>query len=197
MNDVQSDASRVAGHAGRNALSDTRARSREGNNAPLGLSDVAVQQVSDGLALDWVGMEGIALPVELAGQRIEVKVNAGVSLDARDARGIHMSRLYLALEDLAEGVLTLSRLDACLARFLDSHADLSRSASLALEGRMLLKRPGAGQRSGWLEGLPLQPGSGTPRGTAVGDLATRGGLFLHLSLFCGAGTSIDTAAVRA
>ena len=150
MNEAQIEVSQAGGNTGSNTVSDTDTRGRERIDAPQGLSDVAVQQVSEGVALDWVGMEGIALPVELAGQRIEAQVNAGVSLDVPEARGIHMSRLYLALDELAEGPLTLSRLDTCLARFLDSHDGLSRSASLSLKGRLLLKRPAlVSDLAGW------------------------------------------------
>ncbi|MEQ5820656.1 GTP cyclohydrolase FolE2 [Halomonas sp. SCS19] len=154
MNDAQIEASQAVNDTVsdtvNDTVSDTDARGREPIDDPQRLSDVAVQQVSQGVALDWVGMEGIALPVELAGQRIEARVNAGVSLDAPEARGIHMSRLYLALDDLTEEALTLPRLDACLARFLDRHEGLSRSASLSLEGRLLLKRPAlVSDLAGW------------------------------------------------
>ncbi len=47
-------------------------------------------------------------------------------------RGIHMSRLYLALAELEQGELDLSCLRAVLQRFLDSHAGLSRRAYLRL-----------------------------------------------------------------
>ena len=58
------------------------------------LPDVASQAASDTLALDWVGMQGIALPLRLHGERLNALADAGVSLDAAAARGIHMSRLY-------------------------------------------------------------------------------------------------------
>lgn len=43
-------------------------------------------------------MCGIALPIVIDGQQLTAKVDAGVSLDDAQARGIHMSRLFLALE---------------------------------------------------------------------------------------------------
>ena len=38
----------------------------------------------------WVGMEGVALPVRLAGSQVNANVSAGVSLEEAGARGIHM-----------------------------------------------------------------------------------------------------------
>ncbi|WP_177318486.1 GTP cyclohydrolase, FolE2/MptA family, partial [Pseudomonas sp. R62] len=63
----------------------------------LTLPDIAAQSARLALPLDWVGMRGIALPVVLEGQCLSARVDAGVSLDDGEARGIHMSRLYLAL----------------------------------------------------------------------------------------------------
>ena len=53
--------------------------------------------------LKWVGMEKIALPLKLAQPHVDVHLNAKadvfVSLDS-NAKGIHMSRLYLLLNQL-------------------------------------------------------------------------------------------------
>ncbi|MBN0031129.1 GTP cyclohydrolase I FolE2, partial [Pseudomonas aeruginosa] len=91
---------------------------------------MARQTTTADLPLDWVGMQGIALPVQICGQRVAAEADAGVSLDDPQARGIHMSRLYLALAELEQGELDLSCLRAVLQRFLDSHAGLSRRAYL-------------------------------------------------------------------
>ena len=66
----------------------------------LTLPDIAAQASRQALPLDWVGMCGIALPILIDGQRLTATADAGVSLDDGSARGIHMSRLYLALEML-------------------------------------------------------------------------------------------------
>lgn len=114
------------------------------------LSDVASGLASQDGTLAWVGMENIDVPVLLAGQPLNGKVAAGVSLDAADARGIHMSRLYLALEALEHQEITLSRVNAVLQRFLDSHDDLSNTAFLDLSGDVLIKRPALiSPRAGW------------------------------------------------
>lgn len=95
-------------------------------------------------------MQGIALPVQIGGQRVAAEADAGVSLDDPQARGIHMSRLYLALAELEQGELDLSCLRAVLQRFLDSHAGLSRRAYLRLRLAPLLRRPAlVSPLSGW------------------------------------------------
>lgn len=117
----------------------------------LVLPDIASQTRSDqGIPLKWVGMQGIALPVRVAEQQVRALIDAGVSLDTPDARGIHMSRLYLALERLEQQELTAPLLDEVLDHFLDSHCDLSKSASLRLKADALFKRPALlSQLGGW------------------------------------------------
>ncbi len=116
----------------------------------LTLPDIARQTTTADLPLDWVGMQGIALPVQIGGQRVAAEADAGVSLDDPQARGIHMSRLYLALAELEQGELDLSCLRAVLQRFLDSHAGLSRRAYLRLRLAPLLRRPAlVSPLSGW------------------------------------------------
>ncbi|AHZ70580.1 MULTISPECIES: GTP cyclohydrolase FolE2 [Pseudomonas] len=107
----------------------------------LTLPDIAAQASRQALPLDWVGMCGIALPVLFDGQRLSAKVDAGVSLDDGEARGIHMSRLYLALEALEQENLTPALLRRALQRFLDSHEGLSHGAYLKIDADLLLKRP--------------------------------------------------------
>ncbi|WNF55655.1 GTP cyclohydrolase FolE2 [Pseudomonas sp. SG20052] len=107
----------------------------------LTLPDIAAQASRQALPLDWVGMCGIALPMLFDGQRLSAKVDAGVSLDDGEARGIHMSRLYLALEALEQENLTPALLRRVLQRFLDSHEGLSHGAYLKIDADLLLKRP--------------------------------------------------------
>ncbi|WP_043241792.1 GTP cyclohydrolase FolE2 [Pseudomonas solani] len=106
------------------------------------LPDMAIQNAPCHGALDWVGMGDIALPLILCGQPVQARVDIGVSLDDANTRGIHMSRLYLALgEELGNRPATLPALRQLLQRCLDSHEGLSRSASLELRGELLLERP--------------------------------------------------------
>jgi GTP cyclohydrolase I len=107
----------------------------------LKLPDIAAQTQEYALPLDWVGMRGIALPVEFDGRTAAAKVDAGVSLIDGSSRGIHMSRLYLALEALEHQPLTPIAIRQLLTDFLCSHEGLSSSAYLRLSFEHLLKRP--------------------------------------------------------
>ncbi|MQT47438.1 GTP cyclohydrolase I FolE2 [Pseudomonas helleri] len=116
----------------------------------LTLPDIASQNARQIVPLDWVGMCGIALPIVIEGQRLTATADAGVSLDDGEARGIHMSRLYLALEMLESQDLNPLLLKKNLQQFLDSHDDLSICAYLRIHTQMLLKRPAlVSPLSGW------------------------------------------------
>lgn len=116
----------------------------------LTLPDIASQNARQSLPLEWVGMCGIALPVLINAQRHTATADAGVSLDDGEARGIHMSRLYLALEVLESQELNPLLLKIILQRFLDSHDDLSICAYLRIHTQLLLNRPAlVSPLSGW------------------------------------------------
>jgi len=126
------------------------------NTARL-LPDVAVHaQPHLAGALDWVGMADIQVPVLFdAGdgevQRASARVGAFVNLNRPDKRGIHMSRLYLQVEQaLSTQVLTADSLHALLRGFLDSHKDLSDRACLSIHFEQLVRRPALrSANSGW------------------------------------------------
>ena len=120
------------------------------------LPDVADDAAAAARALDWVGMERIALPVLVQaeqGQALQVPAEVDVFVDLRDpaARGIHMSRLYLRLQDgLSSDPLTPSRLRRVLQDCVESQGALSASARLALRYDLMLRRPAlATANSGW------------------------------------------------
>jgi GTP cyclohydrolase IB len=126
-------------------------------NALRAMPDVAEQAQPD-LAgrLDWVGMEEIQAPVLIAHpgaqtQRFGARVAAFVNLKRADARGIHMSRLYLHLDrHLSAEPLTPCSLRRLLRDFLDSHADLSDRAQVRIRFDHLVRRPAlASDNSGW------------------------------------------------
>jgi GTP cyclohydrolase I len=121
------------------------------------LPDVASDAQTDiACALDWVGMENIALPVRLPGADgamlpCAARVSAFVNLADATARGIHMSRLYLQLDRvLGAETLTPASLRRLLHDFLDSHAGLSDRAMLRIAFDHLLRRPAlVSDNSGW------------------------------------------------
>ncbi|WP_442110988.1 GTP cyclohydrolase FolE2 [Pseudomonas sp. NUPR-001] len=114
------------------------------------LPDIAAQANRSSLPLDWVGMCNIALPVLLDGRTLRATADAGVSLDDGSARGIHMSRLYLALETFEQQPLTPQLLHQVLLNFLESHTGLSAAAYLDLRFDYMIKRPALiSPLSGW------------------------------------------------
>ncbi len=126
------------------------------NTARL-LPDVAVHaQPHLAGALDWVGMADIQVPVlfdagDGQAQRSSARVGAFVNLNRPDKRGIHMSRLYLQVEQaLGTQTLNASMLHALLRGFLESHKDLSDRACLSIRFEHLVRRPALkSANSGW------------------------------------------------
>jgi GTP cyclohydrolase I len=121
------------------------------------LPDVAVHaQPHLAGALDWVGMADIQVPVHFdAGDgqvhRASAKVGAFVNLKRADKRGIHMSRLYLQVEQvLSAQPLTVDTLQGLLRGFLESHKDLSDRACLSIKFEQLVRRAALrSDNSGW------------------------------------------------
>lgn len=107
-------------------------------------------------ALDWVGMGDIEVPVRIADadgsvMQVPARVTAYVNLNNAEARGIHMSRLYLLVDRLL-GSETLSpcAVRRVLKEFLASHADLSNRALLRIEFDYMVRRKAlVSDNSGW------------------------------------------------
>jgi GTP cyclohydrolase I len=128
---------------------------------PSPLPDVAADPVALARPLDWVGMDNIALPVRIAGQggepmQVAASVDVAVDLRDPDARGIHMSRLYLRLQDaFAAEAITPGGLRRVLDDLVDSQQGLSASARLAVRYEHLLQRGSlASGLQGW-KGYPV------------------------------------------
>ncbi len=95
--------------------------------------------------LQWVGMQGIDLPVTLTepGYRrsLHACADAQVDLPAAHIKGIHMSRLYRLLDGLGEDALTPERIQQVLQAMIDSHRDCnSSSARIGLSFNLLVRR---------------------------------------------------------
>ncbi len=108
-------------------------------------------------ALDWVGMDAVEMPVLLSGgpddepQRLSARIAVAVNLRRADARGIHMSRLYLQLDrHLSADPVTPASLRRLLRDFLASHEALSDRARVRLQCDYLVRRAAlASDNSGW------------------------------------------------
>ncbi|WP_045495008.1 GTP cyclohydrolase FolE2 [Pseudomonas sp. StFLB209] len=122
------------------------------------LPDVALTEISAALMpLDWVGMQGIELPLRLdePGQKYPLHASADVQVELADpsVKGIHMSRLYRLLDGFAEQqTLTVQSVYALLEAMVESHADCRSSrARLRLAFSLLCRRPAlvTAGLSGW------------------------------------------------
>lgn len=117
------------------------------NRNPALLPDVAGDAVALARPLDWVGMDHIALPVRIpdgAGGQLQVAADIDVAVNLADAgaRGIHMSRLYLQLqESLARETITPAGLRHLLQDGIASQQGLATQASLRIRYDALLQRP--------------------------------------------------------
>lgn len=111
--------------------------------SPMSMPDIANQarSVLTG-TLDLVGMSDIEVPLRMGAHLIPARAAAYVSLDDPEAKGIHMSRLFLALQDhLASDECSPALLQNMLTAFITSHADLSQRARVELAFDLPLRRP--------------------------------------------------------
>ena len=96
--------------------------------------------------LDWVGMSNIEMPIMVASEgeperMVSAHVDAFVNLKEAKAKGIHMSRLYLLLDDLSNNeVLNYTNLATLLDNFISSHHDLSDNAKVQFSFDYHLRR---------------------------------------------------------
>jgi GTP cyclohydrolase I len=162
---LNADASRLIGfHTMRNQLLQ-KMRASSIRDYVLMRTDDAIGLMPDvaaqthpylGAALDWVGMDGIEMSVRFdAGdgdvQRSSARVGAFVNLTRPDRRGIHMSRLYLLMDEyLSARTLDASMLEHLLRAFLESHRDLADRARISIRFEQLIRRAALrSENSGW------------------------------------------------
>lgn len=110
------------------------------------LADVSITDTPPGLlSLDWVGMQGIDLPIEIAEpgyrRQLHARVDAQVNLPAAHVKGIHMSRLYRLLDGAGErSTLSPDVLASVLHAMVDSHRDCETTGARLRFGFALLAR---------------------------------------------------------
>ncbi|NIM70556.1 MAG: GTP cyclohydrolase I FolE2 [Xanthomonadales bacterium] len=103
-------------------------------------------QVAVGGKIEWVGMNEIEVPVRIeddAGNLIQSTaiVTAYVNLVEPDVRGIHMSRLYLHLDQaFRDRPLSPAALRQILRSFLESHEELSDRALVRVDFDYVIRR---------------------------------------------------------
>ena len=114
---------------------------------PTSMPDIAnhTKAQTEG-TLDWVGMSNIEMPIIVASKNeaermVSAHVDAFVNLKEPKAKGIHMSRLYLLIDDLSNnGVLNHQTLVTLLDGFISSHEDLSDNAKVQFSFDYHLRR---------------------------------------------------------
>jgi GTP cyclohydrolase I len=106
--------------------------------------------------LDWVGMSNIEMPIMVASQgenerMVSAFVDAYVNLKEPQAKGIHMSRLYLLLDELSTSdTLDFQSLVNLLDGFISSHHDLSDNAKVQFRFDYHLRRKSlVSGKQGW------------------------------------------------
>jgi len=106
--------------------------------------------------LDWVGMSNIEMPIMVASKgqserMVSAHVDAFVNLKEAQAKGIHMSRLYLLIDDLStSNVLNYQSLVSLLDGFISSHQDLSDQAKVQFSFEYHLRRKSLiSGKAGW------------------------------------------------
>ncbi|MEZ4814545.1 MAG: GTP cyclohydrolase FolE2 [Bdellovibrionota bacterium] len=101
-----------------------------------------------------VGMTEIELPVlfEVDSQmhRMPAKASAFVSLDKESVKGIHMSRLFSRLQQLADAPLTAALLESVVKGFQESHEGSSLDSELRVAFQIMKRKTSLlSNMSGW------------------------------------------------
>ncbi len=106
--------------------------------------------------LDLVGMSRIEAPIVLTAvdgspRQVLAQIDAFVNIADPKAKGIHMSRLFLEIEEkLSQTPLSLGLLKKVLSNFIESHQGLSDTALIRIHFNDFVKRPALkSDYSGW------------------------------------------------
>ncbi|WP_179952116.1 GTP cyclohydrolase FolE2 [Marinicella rhabdoformis] len=128
----------------------------DSSNQSCTLPDIAAEEKAKvGGQLQWVGMSDMEMPLKLNAdtdmQTSIAQVRAEVSLDDVESRGIHMSRLYLACDEVFTAqAIDFAVLHSLTDRFIETHKDLSQNALIEVESEALLRRNAlVSEYAGW------------------------------------------------
>lgn len=106
-------------------------------------------------ALQWVGMEDISLPLQFKVSEkhiahVVAHADSYVNLAVDDAKGIHMSRLYLLLNQFSNQSFEQASVEKLLNDMVESQGGLSTSAKLSFQFELALNKPSlSGLHSGY------------------------------------------------
>lgn len=91
--------------------------------------------------IDWVGMDNLALPVVFNEEQVLASADVHVNVLDPSAKGIHMSRLFLAVEkNLLKKNLNVKALHDVMNKLIESQSGLSDSARLNLKWNQPIRR---------------------------------------------------------
>ena len=113
----------------------------------LDMPDVANKALTKAQkTLDWVGMSNVHQPLRVKdgdeNKEVHASIQVYVNLADPMAKGIHMSRLYLLLDEHATtNPLTATGLKTLFGSILESHNDLSTNAFVQFEFDHFIRRP--------------------------------------------------------
>ena len=148
--------------------------------------------------LDWVGMSNVHVPLQVSDggvvRNVAAKSQIYVNLEDPQAKGIHMSRLYLMLDASAStNALTPAVMTELLDDVLKSHTDLSSRAFIQFDFEYLLRRPALlSDNSGW-NSYPV-----LLKGTFIdGELHIELGITVRYSSTCPCSAALSRQVIQA
>ncbi len=128
----------------------------DSTNQSCTLPDIAAEEKAKvGGQLQWVGMSDMEMPLRLNAdvnlQDTIAQVRAEVSLDDAESRGIHMSRLYLACDEVfSQQAVDFRVLNSLTDHFIQTHLGLSENALIEVDSQALLRRKAlVSEYAGW------------------------------------------------
>ena len=154
------------------------------------MPDIARSQTSPVESqLDWVGMEKVDFPLLTEdGQRVAASADMFVNVTDPKAKGIHMSRLYLAMKDhLQKKSINLSLIKDTLLGFIESQGGLSDSAKICIRWEQLFERSAlVSEHSGW-KSYPIEIAAENKKGEV--DIVLKFSFFYSSTCPCSAALS--------
>jgi len=127
-------------------LNNRMARSTAINTSPRLLPDVANDTAPQfQSSIDRVGMSGIEVAILIRDDsdvlmRTPAKVDAYVSLDDPQVKGIHMSRLYMSLQNELHTEFSRTQIERILEAFGETHKEMSASSYVQFSFEHMVQR---------------------------------------------------------
>lgn len=119
-----------------------------------GVPDILKEKSKSSRPIDLVGIRDLKMPVRLTSrQTASASLSVLVSLEDKETRGIHMSRLYSSLHDyLSNNIVQFSGLKKVLMTAIKSQQGSSQSGRIRMEASLpVLRKALKSSLSGWRE----------------------------------------------